>query len=79
MQMNFLCRWLAGPFHLVAFCFWILSCAAANAGPVGIGWTPHGTLTTAGYIAPDGHLNLFDGGVAGWTCKRRREHRCFPE
>ena len=60
MQTSLLCRRLA-------FCLWILSCVAVNAGPVGIGWTPHGASTTAGYIAPDGKLILFDGGAAGWT------------
>lgn len=46
----------------------VFHCAAANAaGPVGIGWTPHGILTTAGYIAPDGKLVLFDGGASGWV------------
>jgi hypothetical protein len=39
------------------------------AGPVGIGWTPHGALTTAGYVASDGKLMLFDGGAAGWTLR----------
>ena len=47
---------------------WLISsCVVLNAGPVGIGWTPHGAETTAGYIAPDGHLILFDGGATGWT------------
>lgn len=50
-----------------AFCCLLLACTALKAGPVGIGWTPHGSATTAGYIAPDGHLILFDGGATGWT------------
>lgn len=41
----------------------------ASAGPVGIGWTPFGTQTTAGYVAPDGKLILFDGGALGWTLR----------
>ena len=60
MHTPVLCRRLA-------LCLCILSCVAANAGPVGIGWTPHGASTTAGYIAPDGKLILFDGGAMGWT------------
>lgn len=42
---------------------------AQAAGPVGIGWTPFGDVTTAGYVAPDGKLMLFDGGAAGWTLR----------
>lgn len=43
--------------------------SAADAGPVGIGWTPFGTQTTAGYVAPDGKLLIFDGGAPGWTLR----------
>ncbi|MFN9718460.1 MAG: hypothetical protein ACK58L_07195 [Planctomycetota bacterium] len=46
----------------------ILSVTAV-AGPVGIGWTVFGTKTTAGYVAADGKLILFDGGVAGWKLR----------
>ena len=56
-------------FRLLTLGSCILSCVATNAGPVGIGWTPHGAATTAGYIAPDGKLILFDGGAAGWTLR----------
>ncbi len=44
----------------------VFDCVANAAGPVGIGWTPHGNVTTAGYVAPDGRLILFDGGASGW-------------
>ena len=45
------------------------ACATLHAGPVGIGWASHGAETTAGYVAPDGHLILFDGGATGWTLR----------
>jgi len=60
---------LAARFGLVALWCWTLLCSAVSAGPVNIGWTPHGALTTAGYVAPDGKLILFDGGGAGWTLR----------
>lgn len=51
----------------IVFCLLILiSGATSAAGPVGIGWTPFGVQTTAGYVGPDGKLVLFDGGAAGW-------------
>ena len=62
MQTSLLCRRLA-------LCVCILCCVATNAGPVGIGWAPHGASTTAGYIDPDGKLILFDGGAAGWILR----------
>ncbi len=57
---------MAGRLGLLAFLCWNLLSAAVTAGPVNIGWTPFGALTTAGYVAPDGKLILFDGGAAGW-------------
>jgi len=53
-------RWLV-------FCLCLLSTIVTKAGPVGIGWTPHGAVTTSGYVAPDGKLILFDGGATGWV------------
>ncbi len=48
----------------------VLTASASFAsGPVGIGWTPMGTQTTAGYAGPDGKLVLFDGGAAGWVVR----------
>ncbi len=58
---------LRGSFGCLSFCCSALICSTTFGGPVGIGWTPHGSMTTAGYIAPDGKLILFDGGAAGWT------------
>ncbi len=63
-------RMMLVPFPLLVMSsfFWGgLSTAAA--APVGIGWTTHGNMTTAGYVAPDGQLILFDGGAAGWTLR----------
>ena len=66
MRSSFL-RWpLCARFRLVAMSCWLLMSATAAGSPVGIGWTPFGLQTTAGYIAPDGKLILFDGGAAGW-------------
>ncbi len=62
-------RLLANLIRVVATLWLISSCVVINAGPVGIGWTPHGADTTAGYVAPDGHLILFDGGATGWTLR----------
>ena len=63
-------RWRLGfRLELVATCLWMVLSAAAVGSPVGIGWTPFGLQTTAGYIAPDGKLTLFDGGAAGWTAR----------
>ena len=58
---------LAIRFRVALLSVWLLTGSVGNAAPVGIGWTPHGTLTTAGYVAPDGKLILFDGGSLGWT------------
>lgn len=55
--------------RLYLLCGCLLNCVAAQAGPVNIGWAPFGPVTTAGYIAPDGKLMLFDGGAAGWTLR----------
>ncbi len=51
---------------------WLLTFALSSvlveaANPVGIGWTPFGDATTAGYADPEGKLILFDGGAAGWV------------
>lgn len=62
MQMSLL-------FYRLTLGVCLLNCPAANAGPAGIGWTSHGAATTAGYIAPDGKLILFDGGAAGWILR----------
>lgn len=45
----------------------VMTIPTTSAGPVNIGWTTHGAHTTAGYVAPDGRLILFDGGAMGWT------------
>ena len=50
-------------------CGLMLCCGSLEAGPVNIGWTPFGTVTTAGYVAPDGKLILFDGGSPTWTVR----------
>ncbi len=50
-------------------CGLVLCCGSLEAGPVNIGWTPFGTVTTAGYVAPDGKLILFDGGSPTWTVR----------
>ena len=67
MQSTLLHRRLMGRFELLVFLCLALCGAATHAGPVSIGWTPYGEMTTAGYVAPDGKLILFDGGAAGWT------------
>ncbi len=54
---------------LVGFAFCNGLAASCVAGPVGIGWTPFGAKTTAGYVAGDGKLLLFDGGAPGWTLR----------
>ena len=50
---------------------WVLMllCGSVHAGPVNIGWTPFGGVTTAGYVGPDGKLILFDGGSPTWTVR----------
>ena len=69
MRNSFL-RWpLVVRIELVVICCWMLLSAAAFGSPAGIGWTPYGLQTSAGYIAPDGKLILFDGGAAGWTVR----------
>ncbi|MEZ6034196.1 MAG: hypothetical protein R3C17_13965 [Planctomycetaceae bacterium] len=66
MQTLILSRWLSGRWCLIVLCCLMLNGAKINAGPVNIGCTSHGAVTTAGYISSDGHLILFDGGPAGW-------------
>ncbi len=63
-----ICRFIS-QLRLVVVASLILSSAVVQAGPVGIGWTSFGAATTAGYIAPDGKLILFDGGAGGWTVR----------
>ncbi|MFO1002762.1 MAG: hypothetical protein U0936_20730 [Planctomycetaceae bacterium] len=58
-------NWICG----LLFCGLLLSCGSLKAGPVNIGWTPFGTVTTAGYVSPDGKLLLFDGGAPTWTVR----------
>ncbi len=56
------------PARFILFGCILWSCTVAHAaGPVGIGWTLHGNVTTAGYVAPDGKLILFDDSAAGWV------------
>ncbi len=54
---------------LLVACSFLFTDAIVKAGPVGIGWTTHGSVTTAGYVAPDGKLILFDGGATGWVLR----------
>ncbi len=50
-------------------CGLMLLCGSVHAGPVNIGWTPFGAVTTAGYVDPAGKLILFDGGSPTWTVR----------
>lgn len=65
------CRRFAWPIvaEWVLICLLSLAARSEAAGPVNIGWVPFGGATTAGYIAPDGTLTLFDGGGSGWTLR----------